>query len=186
MLETLKENKWMFFVEGLLLILLGAMAVAVPQLTTFSIGLVISLTIIVAGIVSIYQAFMLKEEREALWPFILKGVIGILAGILMFKHLDKGVYIITMLLTLYFGFEGIVKIIAAKIMKDVKHADWLSISGIISITLALLIMSGLPDTSSWLLGLLFGINLIATGISAILVGIGIGKLEGAEKGTPPE
>ena len=41
---------------------------------------------------------------------------------------------------------------------------WLMIlSGIVSLVLAWMIFSGFPGSATWLLGLLFGINLIFTG-----------------------
>ena len=51
-----------------------------------------------------------------------------------------------------------------------KHAQmpnrgWLMLNGVCSLAVALLILLGLPDTSTWALGLLIGLNLLTNGLT---------------------
>jgi uncharacterized membrane protein HdeD (DUF308 family) len=45
--------------------------------------------------------------------------------------------------------------------------EWMMIGGIIDLVLALIIISGLPGTLAWALGLLVGIDLVWGGMSLI-------------------
>ncbi len=176
MLESIKQKGWLFILEGIILTLMGIIAISIPQIMTISISLVIAIMLLVTGIIEFYRAFVVKEEKEISWPFSLTGLLRILAGILMFKYLNIGAYVITILMILYFSFIGFSKIIVSIILKSIKYSKFLLISGVISICFALFIMIGLPTISEWLIGLLFGIHLLTSGFAMIALGIGVKKL----------
>jgi uncharacterized membrane protein HdeD (DUF308 family) len=50
---------------------------------------------------------------------------------------------------------------------------WLLVSGIVDIVLAVIIVSGLPVTATWVLGLLVGINLLMMGFSILMVALAV-------------
>jgi uncharacterized membrane protein HdeD (DUF308 family) len=46
---------------------------------------------------------------------------------------------------------------------------WVLISGIIAIAAGVLVFAGLPNTADWAIGLLVGINILASGFSYIFL-----------------
>ena len=52
---------------------------------------------------------------------------------------------------------------------------WMLLSGIVDIVLALIIMSGMPGTAVWVLGLLVGINLLMMGIAIVMAALAVRK-----------
>ena len=46
-------------------------------------------------------------------------------------------------------------------------------SGVVSIVLGVLLLAGFPGTAAWALGLVFGISLLSTGVSTVMVGSGV-------------
>jgi uncharacterized membrane protein HdeD (DUF308 family) len=66
--------------------------------------------------------------------------------------------------------------IALGYRRDIPNAwGWMLLTGIIDIILALIIISGMPGTAAWVLGLLVGINLLMTGISLIIAALAVRK-----------
>jgi uncharacterized membrane protein HdeD (DUF308 family) len=49
---------------------------------------------------------------------------------------------------------------------------WLLASGPADLALAAIIIAGWPGTTAWVLGLLFGVNLLTTGWAVVMVALG--------------
>src|SRR5216683_1634743 len=74
---------------------------------------------------------------------------------------------------LLFLIEGV-----ASIMYALEHKKeltgrwaWMLVSGIIDLILAVIILAGLPETATWALGLLVGINMLFGGTSMIAIAL---------------
>ncbi len=175
MLDSIMENRWYFILEGMLLVLLGALAIALPQLTTIGFGLFVGIFLLLAGCVMAFRAFKLKEEKGVFWPSIMAGTLSIIAGALMLRFLEQGIYILTLLLTIYLSFEGVSKIFLSYTLKPLKSWGYVLLSGIMTILLAAIIISGMPGIAEWTIGLLFGVHLLVSGFSMISIGIELEK-----------
>jgi uncharacterized membrane protein HdeD (DUF308 family) len=79
---------------------------------------------------------------------------------------------LTLAVGAFFGAQGIVQIITAIEHRRVLRSwGWVVLTGIANIILALIIWAGFPGTADWVLGLLFGINLLLWGFSLIMTAI---------------
>jgi uncharacterized membrane protein HdeD (DUF308 family) len=79
-------------------------------------------------------------------------------------QIGAGILTLTILLAAYFAAQGIVTLVAAFKFSGTGTMWMMILSGIVSLVLAWMIFSGFPGSATWLLGLLFGINLIFTGL----------------------
>jgi uncharacterized membrane protein HdeD (DUF308 family) len=52
---------------------------------------------------------------------------------------------------------------------------WMLISGLVDIVLALIIISGMPGSAGWVLGLLVGINLLMMGFAILMAAFAVRK-----------
>jgi uncharacterized membrane protein HdeD (DUF308 family) len=91
------------------------------------------------------------------------------AGFILLARPMQGVLTLTIVVGAYFLAEGV-----ATIMYALEHRrelserwSWLLISGLMDILIAFLIISGLPASAEWAIGLLVGINLVLGGASLI-------------------
>src|SRR5262249_16881967 len=91
------------------------------------------------------------------------------AGVVLLLWPVNGILSLTLILIAFFIVEG-----GATIFYAVEHRDqlsgrwvWMLISGIIDIILAAIILTGLPGTAGWALGLLVGINMVFGGAALI-------------------
>jgi len=86
--------------------------------------------------------------------------------------LPSGVVILTYVLT-YFIVDGILMIILAIAHRRELSGkwDWILVNGVIDLILAGIIISGLPGTLVWALGLLVGIDMVFGGASLIAIAL---------------
>jgi len=95
------------------------------------------------------------------------GVIAALAGIAVVMHPILGLAFLTLLLATYFVAEGVWKIIASFRYRPNAGWGWLLGSGLLSLVLGWLIWSQWPISGLWAVGVLVGVNLLATGAALV-------------------
>jgi len=171
MVDLVRENwKW-FLIEGILLVFLGVLSIALPTLSTLSIELVIGWLLVFGGAV---QAFRTLRDihAEGSYLSLLNAAIYVIIGLLMLFYPVRGILTLTLLLSVFFIIEGIFKIAVAFQWRPLRNWGWVAISGALSLVLGGIILSGWPGTAAWAIGLLFGINMLFLGWTMILVSMG--------------
>jgi uncharacterized membrane protein HdeD (DUF308 family) len=160
---------WMLFlIEGIMLVLLGAGAVILPVVATFAFTLVIGWLFLISGGVGLVTTFWMRNA-PGFWWALLSAIVGIAAGIILIRSPLNGTLTLTLVLIIFFVIEGI-----ATIMYAIDHRSqlsgrwfWMLASGIVDLVLAGIIYAGLPESATWALGLLVGINLLFGGTAMI-------------------
>jgi len=158
----------LFLIEGLVLVLLGAIAIVVPPLATLTYTILIGWVFLISGAVGLVTTFWMRHA-PGFWWSLLSAVIAILAGLLLLGWPVTGALSLTLVLTAFFVVEGI-----ASIMYAIEHRNqlsgrwgWMLLSGVVDLILAAIIIAGLPGTAAWALGLLVGINMLFGGAAMI-------------------
>ena len=74
---------------------------------------------------------------------------------------------------MFFTIEGVASIMYALDHKKelTGRWTWMLVSGIVDLLLAFIILTGLPGTAAWALGLLVGINMLFGGTSLIAMAL---------------
>ena len=158
-----KSSGWTMF-QGILLIVFGALAIAFPLLGTIVVEQLFAALLLIAGGYALAASLGRKESGTAsrvvsgLW-----AVLTLATGLLLMFQVGAGILTLTILLAAYFAAQGLVTIIAAFKFSGTNTMWFMLLSGVVSLVLAWMIFSGFPGSATWLLGLLFGINLIFTG-----------------------
>jgi uncharacterized membrane protein HdeD (DUF308 family) len=158
----------LFLSEGIVLVLLGLAAILVPQIATLAFTLVIGWLFLISGVVGLITTFYMRNA-PGFWWSLLSAVVGIAAGLVLLRWPISGSVSLTFVLIAFFVVEGIVTIMYA-----IDHRNqlsgrwgWMLASGIVDLILAGIIFAGLPETATWALGLLVGINLVFGGTAMI-------------------
>ena len=97
----------------------------------------------------------------------LVAVIRIIAGIVLLRY---GIAVIALILAVYLIVEGIFSIIGAFKMRQHYGWVWTLINGIAAVVLGVMVYNRWPSNSTWVLGMLFGLNSIFWGISLLSLG----------------
>jgi uncharacterized membrane protein HdeD (DUF308 family) len=170
--SAIHEHWVLFLVEGIILIILGLAAIALPLIATIALTILIGWLFLISGIVGLITTFWARHA-PGFWWSLLSGLIGITAGVVLLAWPISGTISLTLVLIAFFVVEGI-----ASIMYAIEHRGqasarwgWMLVSGIIDLVLAAIIFLGLPGTALWALGLLVGINLLFGGTALIAMAL---------------
>ena len=164
---------WKFFlIEGLILVVLGLIAVCVPPLATVTVEILIGWLILLSGVLGLVMTFQTRGSPGFGWS-LLSAAVGILVGIVLLIWPLSGVLSLTLLLTVFLTLEGIVSIMYALAHRREKSSRWqmMLLSGVVDLILAGLILAGLPGTAAWAIGLIVGVNLFFGGVALTAIAL---------------
>ena len=168
MSNIIKETRIWFLVAGIILILLGMAAIAVPLAASIAIEVIFGWIFAISGIVKIVHSFRALSTGKCVLRMI-EGILYLTVGIMFLKYPLSGVLTLTLLLAILFLIEGLIKVVVSLQLKPVFSWGWILASGIASIALAALIFYGFPSQVAWILGLLVGINLLFSGVTMLML-----------------
>jgi uncharacterized membrane protein HdeD (DUF308 family) len=174
--NVLHEHWKLYLAEGIALIIFGALAILLPPIATLAVTIVLGWLFLFAGLIGLYTSFMMREAPGFWWSLI-SAVLAVVVGLLLLVSPLEGALSLTLVLIAFFIVEGV-----ASIMFSLEHKreltgqwGWMLFSGLIDLVLAGLILSGLPGTAAWALGLLVGINMIFGGWALTLMALAVRK-----------
>ena len=153
-------------VEGLLLLILGTLAIMMPVIFSFGVVVTIGGLLLISGIIKLFRTMKL-EIGEHFWASLLLCAVEIALGLSILIYPGRGLVFLTALLIVYFIIAGIDKIMLAFNLKRHKGWLWILISGIISLLFSFFLIYFWTGAVALTLGLLFGINMILFGFALI-------------------
>jgi uncharacterized membrane protein HdeD (DUF308 family) len=162
----------LFFVEGIILMILGLAAVMLPLIATIAIALVVGWVFLLSGVVGLIATFRMRGA-PGFWWSLYSGILGVVAGIVLIRWPLGGAFSLTVILTVFLALEGVISIMFALDHKRELSGRWLMmlISGVVDLILAGVIAAGLPGTAAWAIGLLVGVNMIFGGSALIAMAL---------------
>jgi uncharacterized membrane protein HdeD (DUF308 family) len=172
MTRSLHAHWRLFLAEGIVLLVLGLLAIVVPQIATIAVAVFIGWILLVSGAVGLLATFRMRTAPGFWWSMI-SAILGIVAGILLFRSPVSGALSLTVILTVFLIIEGIVSILFALEHKRELSGRWgaMLFSGLVDLFLAGIIIEGLPGTAAWAIGLLIGVNLVFGGTALIAMAL---------------
>jgi uncharacterized membrane protein HdeD (DUF308 family) len=169
---SLHEHWVLFLVEGIILVILGLAAVLIPPIATLAVEILVGWLFLISGTVGLITTLRMRQAPGFWWSFV-SAVLGIAAGIVLLLWPLSGVLSLTLVLIVYFVIEGVASIMFALDHRR-EHSGrwgWMLASGIIDLILAAIIAAGLPETATWVIGLLVGINMVFGGSALIAMAL---------------
>ncbi len=165
-----KHRGWLL-VYGIILILLGLVAISVAALTTLLSVMFLGGVLLVVGIFSIFDSF--KSWRHRLSSFILHLILALLfivAGLMLILKPAVGAISLTLLLAIFYLAVGIFRILSAMALR-LPYWGWRLLSGVIALVISALILVYLPASSLLIIGLLIGVDLLFSGWALVILGL---------------
>jgi uncharacterized membrane protein HdeD (DUF308 family) len=155
----------LYLMEGGLLVLLGVLAAFMPP--WFGITL-FGWLFLVGGIAGLITTFVMWHA-PGFWWSLLSAVFTMGVGGFLFAQPELGIVTLFLVLITFLILEGIVTIMFALDHWRELSGRWglMLASGIVDLTLASVILIGLPATSAWAMGVIVGINLVFGGAAMI-------------------
>jgi uncharacterized membrane protein HdeD (DUF308 family) len=170
--QSVREHWVLFLIEGIVLVVLGILAIVVPPLATIAFTLFLGWLFLISGIVGLFTTFWARQA-PGFWWSLFSAVLAIAAGIVLLAWPVSGAVSLTLLLIVFFTIEGVLSIMyALEHKKELSGRwGWMLASGVIDLVLAAIILIGLPGTAVWALGLLVGINMLFGGSALIAMAL---------------
>jgi uncharacterized membrane protein HdeD (DUF308 family) len=155
---------------GVLLIVLGIVAIAVPSVSTIVAETWIAVILISAGIAKLVYAFQTRNDAGFVWKLLL-SVLYIATGVMLFVYPLTGVLTLTLLLASFLLTEGVFELILAFQLRPRQNWTWALGNGIITLLLGGMIWFQWPFDAPWLIGTLVGTSVLFTGISRVMLSL---------------
>lgn len=161
-MDYMQAHWRLFFFEGFFFILFGFAAIIVPQVFGVVIVIFLGWLIVFGGIIHVSRALFFKDMPGfGLW--LLLGILQIVVGYLLIADPIAGILTLTMMMTLFFAIEGIIKIYLALMMRPLPDWNYVLFSGLTALILAAVILVFWSETALWLLGFFLGVNMLVLG-----------------------
>lgn len=171
-LATAFHDHWkLFLAEGIVMMALGLLAIAIPEVASLAITILIGWLFVVGGIFRAVSLFQHRDMPGFGWA-LATALLAIVLGLILLLRPIAGVLTLTLALVAFFILEGI-----SAILLGIEHRrhlpswGWVLFSGLIDLLLAFLIWDGWPSSADWAIGLLVGINMVFLGLSLIMTAL---------------
>ncbi len=171
--ETIRAHWRMYVFQGVVMIVLGVLAIAAPAFATITVDIYVGWLFLISGVLGLIAMFSARNVPGFLWTLITALLSIVVGGVLLWRPVE-GALSLTLVLIAFFIVEGVFQAAAALIYRDAIPSTWgwLLASGVADLALAAIIIAGWPGTAAWTLGLLVGVNLLTTGWAVVMVALG--------------
>jgi uncharacterized membrane protein HdeD (DUF308 family) len=174
--DVVRQGSTLSIVWGVLLIILGMVAIGSPFLAALAVNAAIAWLIVLAGIVHLMLAFRTHGAGSVIWK-VLVGLAYMAFGGYVILHPVLGVASLTLILASLFLIEGILNIILFFKMRSLGGSSWVLVDGIITLLLGLMIYMQWPSSSAWAIGVLVGVSMIISGVTRVMLSLSARKEE---------
>lgn len=166
---SLAHNWWLVAVRGLLLVVLGFLALIWPGATLAVLALWVGAALLVSGVLALVAAAAGRELEGRGW-MALGGILGIVAGLITFFYPGLTQFALLVVVASWAIVSGVSEIAAAVRFRRVIRGEWfLGVAGALSIAFGILLFAR-PVAGLLALALLFGWFAIFYGASLTALG----------------
>jgi uncharacterized membrane protein HdeD (DUF308 family) len=170
-LEAIQGHWAWILALGIILIVVGTVAVSMPLWATLTTALAFGILLLMGGIAQLIGAFWTREW-SGFFLILLMGVLYLVLGVMFLRHPGEALVAMTLLLTCGLMVSGLFRIIGSLIYRF-PHWGWTLVGGVINLLLGIYIYSQWPLDSFFVLGLFVGIDLIFTGWTWVMLSLAV-------------
>ncbi|MBD2103584.1 HdeD family acid-resistance protein [Leptolyngbya sp. FACHB-261] len=167
---NLKRDTHTSIWTGALLIVLGLVAIVLPNISTFVAETWLALILISTGSAKLFYSFQTRDQGGFVWKLVL-SILYIGTGVMLFTNPLTGVLTLTLLLGSFLLAEGAFNLILAFRLRHNPNWFWVLVDGIVTLALGAFIWFGWPTNAPWLLGTAVGASILSTGFSRVMLAL---------------
>jgi uncharacterized membrane protein HdeD (DUF308 family) len=173
-LEAIRGNWGWILALGIILIVVGTIAVGMPLAATLASAVAFGALLLVGGIAQLVGAFWTRDW-SGFFLSLLMGVLYLVLGLIFLRHPGDALLAMTLLLACALMVGGLFRIIGS-LMYQFPYWGWTLAGGVINLLLGIYIYSQWPFDSFIILGLFVGIDLIFTGWTWVMLALAVKNL----------
>src|SRR5256886_15935476 len=110
--QSIHEHWVLFLIEGIILVVLGLLAIVVPPIATIAVTIFLGWLFLISGIMGLVTTFWARHA-PGFWWSLLSAVLAIAAGIVLLGWPVSGAVSLTLLLIVFFIIGGVLSIMDA-------------------------------------------------------------------------
>ena len=153
-------------VMSALIILAGALAIAVPPAAGIAATLLIGWLLVFAGAAHFAFGWHTRAMGGLVWGILL-GLAYLIAGIYILIHPVAGLAVLTLGLGAYLFAEAILEFALAWKMRPIGGSGWLFFDAVVTLFFSILIWRTWPANSAWIIGTVIGVSMVFSGVSRL-------------------
>jgi len=166
--DFLRRFRKFSILVGILLVIAGLAGALVPQIMSLVVDAFLGWLLIGAGILSGYLVFL---SRGRSMISLLKPVLLVLTGGLFLFYPNVGIAALALLLTVYLMLDTFGSLGLAYDLYPLHGWGWMTLNGIVSLLLAMVLLFAWPAASPLIVGLYIGISLFFDGLALLFIGL---------------
>jgi uncharacterized membrane protein HdeD (DUF308 family) len=178
-LEAIRGHWAWFLTLGIILIIIGTIAVAMPFVASLATAFAFGALLLVGGIAQLVGAFWTRDW-SGFFLTLLMGILYFVLGLFFLRDPGEALLAMTLLLACVLIIGGVFRIIGS-IMYQFPHWGWTLVGGIINLVLGVMIWQQWPVSGLWVIGLFVGIDLIFTGWTWVMLALAVKNVQPATK-----
>jgi uncharacterized membrane protein HdeD (DUF308 family) len=170
-IETLAPKWWAFVVRGLLALVFGVLAFAMPAATVSALVLVFGLFALFDGLLALGASVPAAYARLPWWPLVLRGLLGLAAAWFALARPEATVVVAVYLIALWAIVGGALEIVTAVQYREaIPHAWLLVVGGAAAIVFGVLAV-GAPQAGELALVWVLGVYALVAGVVWLVFGV---------------
>jgi uncharacterized membrane protein HdeD (DUF308 family) len=171
------HNLWgLFLVEGIIMIVFGAVAIALPPIAGLVVTILLGWLLVVSGLIGLVTT-LVGRHTPGFWLSLLSAIVTVVAGGFLYTWPLGGVISLSLALAAYLLLDG-----ALSIGMAIEHRHhltpkwaWLLFNGFIDLVFSGVIAWWLPQSMVWALGFIVGIDMLIGGATQVAMAIDVRK-----------
>jgi len=168
--EEFMKYWFLWLLAGIASVVAGIIALANPFAATLTAELLAGYMFTAIGLLTLLSAFQDQGWGARVWAILL-GVLITLFGINLIANPLEGVFQLTLIVGVLMLIMGVFRVIIAFTPMAAGARGFLIVAGLLSVVLAVMILTSFPWSGAVVLGLFLAIELISNGISLIFVAL---------------
>ena len=173
-LDTVHRASKLSMFSGVLLILAGAFACIYFFYSTIVVTYYIGALLLIGCFFFGASAFFARKWTTALFD-VLVAALYLVASIVTFRQPLQAAGVLTLVLSIMYIFQGIMRIFASIAIARVSRG-WMFLNGLVTLLVGIMVFAQWPSSALWLLGILIGIDMLFGGLTLLLGGLEIFRL----------
>jgi len=166
------HGKWGWLLAlGIILIVLGTAAIAMPFLASLATAVAFGVLLLMGGIAQLVGVFWTRNW-SGFFLSLLVGLLYVVLGFLFLRDPGDALLAMTLLLACVLMVGGLFRIIGS-LMYQFPHWGWVFAGGAINLLLGILIWQQWPFSGLWVIGLFVGIDMIFNGWTWIMLSLAL-------------
>ncbi len=160
-----------FLALGIALVILGMTAISAQFVATLTSVTLFGSLLLAGGVVQLVNAFVARGWR-AFFVALLVGVLHIVVGGMMIERPGRAAEVLTLMLAVAFLAGGSFRILYV-LFERVAGWQWMLLNGVVTLLLGIAIWRQWPESSTWVIGLFVGIDLVFNGWSWVMLALAV-------------